>query len=247
MGDNKNDVLFGTAVFGGFNRKDVMNYIDELQKRLMECGDSEETPQAKRLKQVEAELEDAKARIQSLTAALERANAERAELLERYAGEQAPQEPKADEEEIPELPPQEPDKMTAVKSSLEEVSALLDQVTQLKAQLRVEKTANELLSEKFYLQNLEEPAAEDAAEPADEAEPIPEAEPEADSSVPKLAAIFQAAEELQPDAEPEPVGEPEAEPAEEPQTEPAPEVQPEPQKQPLSLDDVDMMVQKFFS
>lgn len=185
MEESKNDVLFGTVMFGGFNRKNVMDYIEGLQKKLMECEAVEGTPQANRLEQAEADLEDARAKIRSLTEALERANAEKAELLEKLENAEPVLQPA---EEVISEDSLMRDKMTEVKNSLEEVSALLEQVTQLKAQLRVEQTANELLNEKVLRQTSSEPAAE-----------------------------------------PEPVEEPESE------------------QHSMSLDDVDMMVQKYFS
>ena len=116
MEENKNDVLFGTAAFGGFNRKNVMNYIDELQTKLA----------------------DAKAQIRSLTA-----------KPEQLAGTQS------DKKEISEPPSEE---CSEAKDAFTEAAELLEQITQLKAQLRVERAENELLRAKMQGQNLEESA-----------------------------------------------------------------------------------------
>lgn len=75
MAESKSDILFGKSVFGGFDRKDVMEYIDTLQRR----------SQAK----LRAELESAENRIAQLTAALETANAENACLQEEVLQLQA--------------------------------------------------------------------------------------------------------------------------------------------------------------
>lgn len=68
MGESKSDILFGKSVFGGFDRKDVMQYIDTLQRQ----------SQAK----LREQLEDAENRIAQLTAALETAQTENARLRE---------------------------------------------------------------------------------------------------------------------------------------------------------------------
>lgn len=139
MEENKNDVLFGTAVFGGFNRKNVIDYIEKLQEERVASSSRADVHS----QQAEAELEDAKAQIRSLTTALEHANAEKAELLEQ-----------------------------------------LNQITELKAQLRVERTENKLLREKLRGKNIEDFPTETAYETVDETE-----------------SVFAYTEEEQPDAQ----------------------------------------------
>ena len=108
MNGETGDVLFGRSVFGGFKRKDVMDYIDKLQRVAAEnSGDP-----------------DALAQIRCERDAL--------------AGEN---------------------------------DRLREEIMQLRALLRVEQTANELLDEKLHT---EESSAADAGLPApgDDADPL---------------------------------------------------------------------------
>ena len=45
MAEETGDVRFGRAAFGGFNRRDVMNYIDKLQRFAARSGDPDAAAQ----------------------------------------------------------------------------------------------------------------------------------------------------------------------------------------------------------
>lgn len=57
MQTNKNDVLFGTSVFGGFNRQDVINYIDALQRSGMNADAAEQSETVSKLRTAEFRIE----------------------------------------------------------------------------------------------------------------------------------------------------------------------------------------------
>ncbi len=124
------DVLFGRSVFGGFNRRDVMDYIDRLQRAAVKGDD----PLALSLLRRERD-------------ALERENLR-----------------------------------------------LREEILQLRAQLKVEQTANEVLDEKLHAADTVETA--DAAEAADAVEA-------ADAAESVQTPVFAAAEKA---SDPEPKG-----------------------------------------
>ena len=96
MPQETGDVLFAKSVFGGFNRKDVINYIDTLQREL-----SKEKPESA----LSAQCADLQAHAQAL-------ESERDALQKK-------------------------------------VHALEEEITHLRALLKVEQTQNELLDEKL--------------------------------------------------------------------------------------------------
>lgn len=57
MVENKNDVLFGTSVFGGFNRKDVIEYIDKLQRSAMDKDDETDSESARNLRTAQVRVQ----------------------------------------------------------------------------------------------------------------------------------------------------------------------------------------------
>ena len=92
--EDTGDVRFGRSAFGGFNRRDVMDYIDKLQRAAAKGGDADS---------------DALSRIERERDALEREN-----------------------------------------------RRLREENMQLRAHLKVEQTANELLDEKLHGADAEE-------------------------------------------------------------------------------------------
>ena len=74
MDDTGKDVLFGKRMFGGFSRRDVMRYIDTLQKQNLSTVQGGEDA-----------LRRARAQVQTLTTQLEQATA-RIESLETQLG-----------------------------------------------------------------------------------------------------------------------------------------------------------------
>lgn len=84
MQDGKGDVLFGTSVLGGFNRRNVLNYIEQLQNRLSENGAAAE----EKLRQAQADLSALHAQIGALDASLAQADAEKDALRVSLDGAQ---------------------------------------------------------------------------------------------------------------------------------------------------------------
>ena len=75
MQDEREDVVFGTSVVGGFNRKNVLNYIEKLQNTLTQSGaDADE--KARLLQQAQTELRDLQTHIKALQTQLDEAAAE---------------------------------------------------------------------------------------------------------------------------------------------------------------------------
>ena len=75
MQDEKGDVVFGTSVVGGFNRKNVLRYIEKLQNMLSQSGTAADEKE-KLLQQAEAELRDLQTHMEALQASLDEAAAE---------------------------------------------------------------------------------------------------------------------------------------------------------------------------
>ena len=75
MQENREDVVFGTAVMGGFNRKNVLSYIEKLQNALAQ-NEASAAENARLLQQSQS-------LAQSLQEALDAANAEKEALQTR--------------------------------------------------------------------------------------------------------------------------------------------------------------------
>ena len=75
MQANREDVVFGTSVLGGFKRKNVLNYIEKLQNLLSKSGVAADEQQAL-LQQAQAELRDLQTHVETLQAQLDEAVAE---------------------------------------------------------------------------------------------------------------------------------------------------------------------------
>jgi hypothetical protein len=71
MEENGKDVLFGKRMFGGFSRRDVIRYIDSLQKQNMTAvqgGEDALRRACAQVRELARELEDANETIASLEA-----------------------------------------------------------------------------------------------------------------------------------------------------------------------------------
>ena len=81
MQEGNGDVLVGTSVLGGFNRRNVLNYIEQLQNRLSETDAAAD----ERLRRVGEELQALRAQMQSLDDALACALADKQALEVSFA------------------------------------------------------------------------------------------------------------------------------------------------------------------
>ena len=70
MQDKRDDVVFGTSVVGGFNRKNVLNYIEKLQNRLSQSGAAADEKE-RLLRQAESARRDLQAQIEAMQAAFD--------------------------------------------------------------------------------------------------------------------------------------------------------------------------------
>ncbi len=105
MDDIGKDVLFGKRMFGGFSRRDVMRYIDTLQKqnlRTVQGGEDALRQARAQVQALTAQLRDAQARIDSLETQLREQEAQR-------PAEESAQQPSA---QAPSTPPEPPVRRT---------------------------------------------------------------------------------------------------------------------------------------
>ena len=79
MQDEREDVVFGTSVVGGFNRKNVLNYIEKLQNSLAKSGTAADEKE-RLLRQAQTELRDLRTHVEALQAQLDEAAAENSVL-----------------------------------------------------------------------------------------------------------------------------------------------------------------------
>ena len=72
MQNEREDVVFGTSAVGGFNRQNVLDYIEKLQNRLAQCETAAQTQRV--------QLQQMQAQMHTLQDALSQANAVNGDL-----------------------------------------------------------------------------------------------------------------------------------------------------------------------
>ncbi len=183
MEEERKDVLFKRSAFGGFRRNDVMRYIEQLQNELSkskgECLKQAKLLEDYKRKNAEAvgncmssaksAVEEVDRMLTAMSEQLTRVSAEKAEL----------------EKQMQEL---QKEKSTPVTAQTEEntaedrIAELMEQIEDLRARLRVETAANEILTNRtdsenddgFFTAVAEETVTEESVEevldePAEEA------------------------------------------------------------------------------
>lgn len=178
MEEEKRDVLFGRSAFGGFKRKNVIKYIEELQNELAQSK-SEALKQKKLLEDykrsnasaVENCMNSAKSAVEevdrmliSMSEQLKTVRAEKDELEKQM---QLIRAKKQEEETV---------KDDAVE---DKIAALMEQIGELRARLAAETVANNIIEEASETDNdddfcasVEEESVEETVEAENNTEEI---------------------------------------------------------------------------